>query len=422
MKTAVVWTFVLCLAFSPIFGSFPTFFYGNDVRAPVTEFEETLLHTFGTYHDELDYHYRAQRFCALDANHTPLSRTRLQSLNGQDWSYHRSESYTFDEAGRLSTIVETDENGNHLYPIMEYWYDGDTSIIDSITFPHPDYQWCRRYEYYHDPQTAELDSVVTYYFSYGDSTLLSGLLNTYTWDQYNQTTGWVGKCYSIEDEIYSTGDFTWDAQNRLDTYRYETPATREREHVILRGILNWEGNRLTGITHLDEFQDEVTGNSVCDYDSDGRIVAVSAFWDDNPTPGFVNTFDYDEHGRMISQIDYSYNYDGTLNHAWKTIWEYPVYTGTSNSETPNPAVRLHAAPNPFNPETTIHFTLGRSGRTRLEIYNIMGQRVALLMDEVREVGSHMLSWQANDVPSGVYFARLQQEGETVTTQRLILLK
>jgi len=85
-------------------------------------------------------------------------------------------------------------------------------------------------------------------------------------------------------------------------------------------------------------------------------------------------------------------------------------------------------PNPFNPSTTIPFSLEREARVTLEIYDVVGTRVAVLVDEVRAAGSHEVLWNgAGDdgrpSPSGVYFARLRAGGGGyVGYQKLILLK
>ena len=69
-------------------------------------------------------------------------------------------------------------------------------------------------------------------------------------------------------------------------------------------------------------------------------------------------------------------------------------------------------PNPFNPSTTIKYTIGSMGNVRLNIYNVRGQRIKTLVDEVKEAGFHSTIWNGEDqqgrsVASGVYFYRLE---------------
>ena len=83
-------------------------------------------------------------------------------------------------------------------------------------------------------------------------------------------------------------------------------------------------------------------------------------------------------------------------------------------------------PNPFNPETMINFNLTVSGKVNLEIFNIRGQKIRVLIDELMPAGSHEILWNGrneydSEVASGVYFYRLQAGGESVT-RRMVLLK
>jgi len=60
-------------------------------------------------------------------------------------------------------------------------------------------------------------------------------------------------------------------------------------------------------------------------------------------------------------------------------------------------------PNPFNPSTLIRFTLTRQARVMITIYNILGETIAIPLDEVRDAGSGSIAWDATNVPAGVYF-------------------
>ncbi|MBW6515249.1 MAG: choice-of-anchor J domain-containing protein [Candidatus Cloacimonetes bacterium] len=82
-------------------------------------------------------------------------------------------------------------------------------------------------------------------------------------------------------------------------------------------------------------------------------------------------------------------------------------------------------PNPFNPETTIEFNISQSGRTKLEIFNIKGQKIALLLDEYLTTGTHMIAWsgrdnQENEVTSGIYFYRLTTTNDNFTGKMMLL--
>ena len=83
-------------------------------------------------------------------------------------------------------------------------------------------------------------------------------------------------------------------------------------------------------------------------------------------------------------------------------------------------------PNPFNSTAQIPYRLAGTGRVRLDIHNVLGQRVRTLVDEAQAAGSHLAVWDARDrqgapVAAGVYLARLQYPGG-VQTRRLLYLE
>jgi hypothetical protein len=63
-------------------------------------------------------------------------------------------------------------------------------------------------------------------------------------------------------------------------------------------------------------------------------------------------------------------------------------------------------PNPFNPGTAISFRLSAISHVSLEIFDVLGRRIAVLVDEARPAGTHTARWDGSSMPSGVYFYRL----------------
>jgi len=78
-------------------------------------------------------------------------------------------------------------------------------------------------------------------------------------------------------------------------------------------------------------------------------------------------------------------------------------------------------PNPFNPETRIIFGIANAQQLNISIYNIKGQKVAELYDDICEPGNHELIWQADNLPSAIYFLRMTT-AEYQENRKLILLK
>jgi hypothetical protein len=93
------------------------------------------------------------------------------------------------------------------------------------------------------------------------------------------------------------------------------------------------------------------------------------------------------------------------------------------SETLTPSLLiLHSAyPNPFNPSTTISFSLPSRSYVLLKVFDIMGQEVTTLVNEELPAGNYYRQWDASNISSGVYFYRLQS-GSFIETKKIILLR
>ena len=78
-------------------------------------------------------------------------------------------------------------------------------------------------------------------------------------------------------------------------------------------------------------------------------------------------------------------------------------------------------PNPFNPSTTISFSLASKSFVSLKMFDVLGREVATTIFEDLPAGNHSYQWNAANMPSGVYFYRLQA-GSFTETKKLILLR
>lgn len=93
---------------------------------------------------------------------------------------------------------------------------------------------------------------------------------------------------------------------------------------------------------------------------------------------------------------------------------------------PESCVLKQNYPNPFNPATRIEFDLPQAGRVELAVYNILGEKIRILIDEILPAGSHCVEWDSRDdsgqvVASGIYFYRLSAEAD-VLSRKMMLVK
>ena len=182
--------------------------------------------------------------------------------------------------------------------------------------------------------------------------------------------------------------------------------------------------------------------------SASRPSCISADWRNNPGGAEQICFDYNRY--LVSEQApvgvalYDGKYDATTVYGWSHIYEYGnLYNvnlygdpalevagfGFSDDVTEEPQTELGiltptllaACPNPFNPITTIEFTLPEPQEIQLTVYNIAGQRVTTLVTGPQAAGLHQVSFDGSLQTSGVYLYRLVA-GNQVETRKMVLVK
>lgn len=98
-----------------------------------------------------------------------------------------------------------------------------------------------------------------------------------------------------------------------------------------------------------------------------------------------------------------------------------VNNGSSVSLNPNDYSLAQNFPNPFNPETSIKFSIPARELVTLKIYSVLGKEVATLVNEIRNAGTHEVKFNASSLPSGTYFYRIES-GNFVGTKKMMLVK
>ncbi|MBN1997350.1 T9SS type A sorting domain-containing protein, partial [candidate division KSB1 bacterium] len=78
-------------------------------------------------------------------------------------------------------------------------------------------------------------------------------------------------------------------------------------------------------------------------------------------------------------------------------------------------------PNPFNPATTISYTVNTIGKVELKVYDLLGQEVATLVDDVKNAGYYQITFDAQDLPSGVYVYTLKS-AQSVMSNKMVLVR
>jgi len=105
-----------------------------------------------------------------------------------------------------------------------------------------------------------------------------------------------------------------------------------------------------------------------------------------------------------------------------SVYNTRVITSAGDNQQPPTLIALSPAyPNPFNGATMISFSLAGESEVAMEVFDILGRKVAVLSQGLMEAGQYRITWEAGNEPSGVYFYRLRA-GESEQTRRMLLLK
>ncbi len=150
---------------------------------------------------------------------------------------------------------------------------------------------------------------------------------------------------------------------------------------------------------------------------------------------------YDDHapwpespdGGGFSLVPKEVNPSGDLNDPSNWRASYAVHGSPGQDDLPGTSIKTLITelptsialyqnyPNPFNPETKIQYTLKRTGKVRLSVYDIMGREVAVPVDAVQNAGKHEVAFSGVGLSSSIYFYKLQTADKSIT-KKMILLK
>ena len=121
-----------------------------------------------------------------------------------------------------------------------------------------------------------------------------------------------------------------------------------------------------------------------------------------------------------------YWYLKTVTNLWadpslKLKYDITVDVENFNEEIPTDFTLHQNYPNPFNPATKIKYSVPQSSNVVIKVFDILGNEIETLLDAEKQTGTYNLTWYAENLPSGVYFYRLQA-GSFVETKKMVLMK
>jgi len=235
--------------------------------------------------------------------------------------------------------------------------------------------------------------------------------NTVNQDAFGENDDWIEIFNANNYSVNLGGLFITDNLDRSS--KFQIPFYNTEKTTIPAGgyLLFWvDGQTEQGINHLN-FK----------LDMAGEQIAIAQLIENDTL--FIDSLSYAEQATDISYGRYP---DGSAN--WYSFGN-PTPLDSNQIETsvvkqqitPLNFALYQNYPNPFNPVTSIEYQVSNISEVNLSIYNILGQKVATLVNKKQSSGSYKVEWNASQFSSGVYLYRLSV-GNFVEIKKLVLLK
>ena len=370
------------------------------------------------------------------------------------WVYSSRDVYSYDGSGKETETLFEYWFGGTWHDSTRYYYEYDPSGHD-IEYGYESWNgisWKNnfRFQYQFNPSglltyqlyqtgndTGWVNSSNTSY-SYGSSQkVLLSISQSWVANAWRNTTK-DSNSYDVNDSLINLVFQTWSgsAWNNSGNYTYTYKGGQLTQFLYQTWITDWQNSQMYTYT----------------YDGSGRqIENLFQIWSGGSWMNFSNTQTwYDFKGRdsavttqhfngsWINSAHYTYSYDGNGNRSefdyqiWKNnnwlnsyrdLYSYGTVLAVHD---PLPFLARQFCleqnyPNPFNPSTEIRFDVPHQSSVVLRVYDLIGQEVATLVNEVKMPGEYVARWNAEKYPSGIYFYRLVA-GNFTDTKKLVVLK
>jgi glucose/arabinose dehydrogenase len=245
---------------------------------------------------------------------------------------------------------------------------------------------------------------------------------------FDPETGWlwvgdVGQSnWEIIHVVESGKNYGWDIVEGSHCYPPNTSCDTEGlEMPVFEYAWLGQGSAITGgYVYRGPTISELTGTYIyADY-SFGTIWGLEYDGESEPVneelfnaPFSIGAFGVDEANELYI-LEYSFQQG--------SIYVFDAVTAARDRETMPEEFSLDQNyPNPFNNSTVIRFSVPEAENVRIEVYNLLGQKIDTLTDRVYERGEYHVSWNAEGMSSGVYLYRMRA-GEYMDTRRMVLMQ
>jgi len=350
---------------------------GDDVAGECALDGSGSIYVAGTSSNGVDNDYFTIKYNASTGD-TLWTRRYDGAANGNDESF----GCAVDESGNLYVTGYSHNGSNYNILAVKYgdtgsvlWTGKSTDTLDSLRFPKTD---C--------------------------VTDASG--NVYVIGMCGINVNF-GNRYSLITKYNAAGELSWTASYDGETI-YDQPLGCALD---VSGNLYVAGTSYNGTTHDDCFT--IKYNS-----SDGNILWTKKYNAASGNGSYGIGCVVDNTGSLyVTGIAQTVDFDIFTIKYESTV----TSVEESSNATPISFALKQNYPNPFNPRTTIKYAVPEASMVEISVFNVLGARVAILVDEIKTAGTYQVNFNADNLPGGIYFADMSA-GKYSQVIKMTLLK
>jgi len=191
----------------------------------------------------------------------------------------------------------------------------------------------------------------------------------------------------------------------------------------------WEGMALRPYLIVEPHDDNIT--LIFNKFGDPNVDYYNIYGGTTPSPTVIldtSKLTMKELSNLQNHVEYYFRVTAVDNYGSESDYsnEESVFVDFSGIEDESHIIKEYALyqnyPNPFNLHTLINYQLPKTSEVELSVFNLLGQKVAVLVSEKQPAGSYEVEWDATGIEAGVYFYKLSTDKGFVQTKKLVLLK
>ncbi len=352
---------------------------------------------------------------------------------GDDWQMTKRLTYSYDSSGNITS--ENKESWTYDPMSMNwvkevsrtlYTYDSNNNLIEKVNDNLSGGIW-KHYSKFTVSYDEDNFPTVSTYQSWSD----------YEWKNVYKYTFQYSSGANIEKRLYKTYYYIWatdnwavkwqsvnqyDSTGMLNSQKYKYWYASDW-HDSLRNSYTYDNNGNVTVYLQEIMKDSVWANHYKKsflYDLDGNTTEFySLKWKGGSWAPYPSNLEFrDSFGRKFS-------YQGSsIQISYLPVEDVPV-TGIKTEKINTGDFKLEQNyPNPFNPATTINYSIPynkKTGNVKLVVFDVLGREVATLVNQKQAPGNYEITFNANNLPSGLYLYKLTA-GKFSVTRKMLLLK